>query len=147
MKLVDRRNRLALGERLKDRRRLQTDRGIGGHQGQVGVEPGGFFVVVARAHLREIRRSPVFAAGDKTELAVHLIAVPPVNDLTPGLLQTARPFDVVFLVKARLQLDQHEHAFAVFGRFDEGFDDLAVPRDPVQGHLDRHNGGIVRRLL
>ena len=137
----------SLGKGLKHRCGFQTDGAVRRHEGQVGVEPGSLFVVVAGVDLGEILGFSVFPAGHEAQLTVHLEAVQTINHLTARLLQPPGPLDVVLLVKAGLELHQRQHAFAVFRRFDQAFDDFAVPRHPVQGHFDGDHIGVAGRLL
>ena len=140
-------DRLALGQRAEHGVRLAADVLVRRHQREIGVQAGGLLVVVARADLRDVLGLAVHAPRDQAELGVHLVAVQAVDDVAPGLLQPARPFDVVLLVKAGLELHEHEHVLAVLGGFDERLDDLALARDAVERHLDGNDGVIVRRLV
>jgi hypothetical protein len=49
-----------------------------------------------------------------------------VDDVHAGLLELARPDDVVLLVEARLDLDEDQHLLAGFCRLDEGVHDGAI---------------------
>ena len=64
-----------------------------------------------------------------------------VDDVDAGLLQPVRPDDVVALVEARLQLDEHGDLLARVGGLDEQIDQRRVGADPVERHLDRDDGG------
>ena len=90
---------------------------------------------------------PILIAGDQAELGVHLVAVQTVDDIAPRLFEPARPHDVVLLVKARLELHEHQHFLAVFGRLDQRLDHFALLGDAVKRHLDGDDRIIVGRLL
>ena len=140
-------HRLAHGQRAEDLRRLTADGLVVRHHAQVGIQAGGLLVVVARADLRGIRRVAVLHALDQAELAVHLVAVQAVDHVAAGLLQPAAPLDVVLLVKARLELHEHQHVLAVFGGLNERLDDLALLGHAVERHFDGNDALVVGGLL
>ena len=78
----------------------------------------------------------LLAAHDERDLAVRLEAGEAVDDVAAGLFQLARPVDVVLLVKARLELDEHRDLLAVFGGADQRGDDRRIAADAVQRLLD-----------
>ena len=86
-----------------------------------------------------------FLPHDQRQLAVHLEVDQAVDDVDAGRFQPRRPGDVVALVEARLQLDQHRHLLALFGRLDQQIDQRRVRADAVQRHLDRDDLRIVDR--
>ena len=66
---------------------------------------------------------------------------------TPARSSDARPLDVVLLVEARLQLDEHGDLLAVLGRTRERRDDRRVGADAVERHLDREDVRVVGGVL
>ena len=74
---------------------------------------------------------------------MYLVSVQPVDHAAARFFQPTAPFDVVFLVKARLQLDQHQHVLAIFRRLAERLDNLALLGDAVQRHLDGNHAVVV----
>jgi hypothetical protein len=62
-------------------------------------------------------------------------------------LERARPGDVVRLVEARLQLDQHRHLLARLRRVGQRAHDRRVAARPVQRGLDRQHLRVLGRLL
>ena len=62
----------------------------------------------------------------------------------PADFQPRRPGDVVALVEARLQLDQHRDLLALLGGLDQQIDQRRVGADAVERHLDRDDVRIVR---
>ena len=86
---------------------------------QIGVERGGLGVVVAGADVIVRHQSLFFLANHQRRLGVGLEADQAVGHVTARVLQLARPFDVLRLVKARLDLDEHRHLFAPLGRVDQ----------------------------
>ena len=136
-----------LGQGLKYCGSLHSDGRIRRHQGEVGIEPGRFFIVVSGAHLGIVFRLPLGPAGDKAQFAMYLIAIQSIDDLAAGLFQTAGPFYIVFLVKTGFQLHQHQDVFPILRRFDQAFHNLAVPGYPVKGHFNGHHLGVSGCLL
>ena len=88
----------------------------------------------------------LLATDDHRDLAVDLEAEETVNDMAAGLLEHLRPGNIIFLIKSRLQLDEHADLLAVVGRLGEGCDNRRVAADPVQRLLDRKDVRIHGRL-
>ena len=125
---------------------IAAERGVGGDEGQVGVELGGLLVVVAGAQLGDVLQPVLGLAGDAAYLRVHLEVAEAVDDVAAGFLEALRPFDVVALVKARAQLEQRGDLLAVLGGRDERFGQVRLAGEPVQRDLDGDDRRIVRRL-
>ena len=87
----------------------------GGHQAQVGVLPGGLFVVVARPHLGDVLEPPPLPPGDQADLGVDLDVLRAVEDGASRLLHPLGPLDVVLLVKAGPQFHQDGDFLSIFG--------------------------------
>ena len=126
---------------------LQTDIMVGSHQRIVCVDGRRLFVIVARSHLCDIGDLTADLLGNQAELAVHLQIVQTINDPASGILQTARPLDVIFLVKACPQFHQHNDILAVFCGIDERLHDLAVGRHTIQSHLNGNDIRIMTSLI
>ena len=133
----------ALRQRIEHSVGFLADVVVGGHQAQVGIQPRGLFVVVARADLRVIGDARFLHPRNQAELGVHLVSVQPVDHAAARFFQPTAPLDVVFLVKARLQFDQHQHVLAVFRRLAKRLDDLTLLGDAVQRHLDGNHAVVV----
>ena len=56
-----------------------------------------------------------FASDHECQLAVCFQTENAVNDVYAGFVELARPFDVVLLIEACLQLDQRGHLFPLLG--------------------------------
>ena len=121
--------------------------GIGGEEAQVGVDAGGAAVVVAGGDVRIAADAAGLLAHDQAQLAVHLDVDQPVDDVDAGRLQPGRPGDVVLLVEAGLQLDQHGHLLALFGGLDEQVDQRRVGADAVERDLDGDDVRVGDRRL
>ena len=107
-----------------------------GHHGQIRIKPGGFFIIVSCANLGEVFHLLPVHAGNQAQLGMHLVAVQAIDHVAARALQPAGPLDIVLLVKAGLELHQHQHILAVFRRLDQGGHHFALLGHPVQGHLD-----------
>ena len=79
---------------------ILADSFIGGDETEVGVEPRGFLVVVARAQLGNVLNAIFGVACNGADLRVNLEVVETVDDVGASLLKALRPFDVVGLVEA-----------------------------------------------
>ena len=99
-----------------------------GEETEVRVDLRGRAVVVAGADVRVAPDAVGLAAHDQAQLAVRLQVLDAVDDVDAGFLQPRRPLDVVALVEARLQLDQHRDLLAGVGRLDQHVDERRVAR-------------------
>ena len=135
------------GHVLEKIRRVLADAGVGGHQAEVRVEPGGLFIVVSGADLRDILYPATFPAGYEAYLGVHLIVFEAVEDGAAGLLKTLGPGDIVLLVEAGAQLHEHSDILAVLRSGGQVFYQLGRLCQAVDSYLDGENGGVGRRLL
>ncbi len=87
-----------------------------------------------------------FATNDKRDLGVGLQLQKPVDDLDAGAFEIARPADIGFLVKTRLELDHCRDRFAGLGGLGERLHDRAVVAGAVERLLDRRHRRIARGL-
>ncbi len=69
----------------------------------------------------------------------------PVDDVDARRLEAVRPDDVVALVEARLELDEHRDLLSLLGGLDEQVDQRRVLADAVQRHLDRDDRRVLDR--
>ena len=113
--LLGRFHHLTDTQRLKDTGGILTHLRVGGDKGKVGVQLGGFFVVVAGADLSNILNLVVYLAGNQAELCVYLVVAQSVDDGAACLLEHGGVVDVVLLVKARPKLQYAQHLLAFFG--------------------------------
>ena len=83
-------------------------------------------------------------ADDKARFTVRLVADYSVEDVDSAFLELARPLDIVFLVEARLQLDENRHLLAVCGGGLERLHDGRAAPGAVERHFYREDVGVVR---
>ena len=114
---------------------------------EVLVDPRRVGVVVAGADVAVAAQLVAVVAHDEHALRVRLQPDHAVHDVDAGALELFRPVDVVGLVEAGLQLDEHGDLHAALGGADQRPDDRAVAAGPVQRHLDRLHPRVGRRLL
>ena len=131
----------------EEARGILANYGVGGNHGKVGVELGGFLVVIARAELRDELQAAFAAARDGADLRVHLVVVEAVDDVASGLLKALGPLDVVALVETRTQLEQCGHVFAVFSCGNKGLGQARLACQAVQRDFDAHDVGVDRGFL
>ena len=86
-------------------------------------------------------------AHDQAQLAVRLQVDQAVDDVDAGRFEPGRPGDVVALVEARLELDQHRDLLAGFRRLLEQVDERRVVPDAIERQLDRHDMRVAHRRL
>ena len=135
------------GQQVEQGAGVFAELGAAGEEAQVGVEPGGGRVVIARAQVDVAADAVVLAADDERGLAVGLQSDDPVDDVNAGLLEHPGLVDVVFLVEPGLELDQGGDLLAVLGGAGQGADDRVGVGGAVEGHLDRQDLGVLGRLL
>ena len=83
---------------------------------------------------------------DKGDLAVRFQSDKTVDDMAARLLQHFRPDDIIFLIEARLELDEHSHLLTVFRRLCQRRDDGRIAADTVEGLLYGKHLRVSRRL-
>ena len=140
-------HKFTFGKALKNTGSLKANINIGCHQGQVRINAGCGFIVIACTDLGNIFNLPFIFPGNQTQLGVDLIALKAVDHLASGSFQPPGPLDIIFFIKPRPQLYKNDNFFAIFRSIDECFHHLAVPRQPVKGHLNRHHTGIMGGLI
>ena len=130
------------GQRVEEHGYLLAQLLAGSEDAQVRVKARGARIVIAGAEMQIVAQFVAVAADDHQHLAVGLESDHAVDDVHAGFLQPARPEDVVGLVKARAELDQHGDLLAVLRRADERGDDGRVAAGAVERHLDREHVGV-----
>ena len=87
-----------------------------------------------------------FTADHQRDLGVGLVLDEAVNDLHTGAFQVARPFQIGFLVEARLQFDHRGDRLACQRRLDQRSDHRRLVARAVERLLDRHHRRVARGL-
>jgi hypothetical protein len=137
----------AAGQEVEQVHEVGTDVLAAGEEPQIRVEPGGVRVIVAGADVA-VGADPLgFLADDQDGLRVRLEADDAVGDVRADLFQRAGPLDVLGLVEACLQLDEHRDLLAVLDRAHQGLHDGRVRRGAVQRLLDGQHLRIDRGSL
>ena len=133
----------AAREALEQLRDVARDVLAAREQADVLVERGRDGVVVARGHVAVALQPAAFLAHDVRELGVGLEAEHAVHHVRARALECARALEIVRLVEARLQLDEHDDLLAARGRALERLHDAALraARAVDRGH-DHAHGGI-----
>ena len=88
-------------------------------EGEVGIKTGSARVVIPGGEVHVAANLPALPSGDQRGLAVRLEAAHAVDDVCPRLFKPSRPLNVCRLIKARLQLHQHNHLFPCACRLDQ----------------------------
>ena len=96
---------------------------VGAEQAVVGVQARRARVVVAGAEVHVALQPRALATHDQRHLAVGLVADHAVDDMRAGFLQPVRQVDVLRLVEARAQLDDHGDFLAGLGGRHQAVDD------------------------
>ncbi len=92
----------------------------------------------------------VFPSYNEQCLTVGFQTRDPVDDMTACFFEPQCPVDVVFLIKACLQLHQYGHLFSILCCFSQSFYDGAVSRNAVKrllyGQHIRVRGGLFHQF-
>ena len=104
-------------------------------------------IIISGTQMHITTDSVFLTPHDQRNLAVCLEAMQSIDHMAACLFEHLRPVDIIFLVKARLQLDEHRNLLAVLRRLRECCDNRRIAADPVQRLLDREHIRIRRRLL
>ena len=120
-----------------------ADRRAAREEAEVRVDARGLGVVVAGTDVHVAADAVGLAPDDERDLGVRLESRQPVGDVHAGIFQRARPGDVVALVAARLELDEHRDLLAALRGVDQRAHDRGVAGCPVQRELDREDVGVV----
>ena len=149
---------VAVGEELEDVAHILDDALVGGQQTEITVDARRILVEVARSDVGIAPHAGALAPLDQDDFAVYLQVLDGIDDLDPLALQQVGVLDVLLLVEARLQLDEHRDLLAVFGGVDQRVDDLRVlgraverdgnPLDPgVDGRLAQEVDEVLERVV
>ena len=115
---------MAVGEELEDVAHILDDALVGGQQTEITVDARRILVEVARSDVGIAPHAGALAPLDQDDFTVYLQVLDGIDDLDPLALQQVGVLDVLLLVEARLQLDEHRDLLAVFGGVDQRVDDL-----------------------
>ena len=135
------------GQHVEEVGQVLAQRRVAGEEPEVGVEPRGARVVVAGADVHVAPDVVALAAHHQHDLGVGLEPRHAVAHVDAHVLQPLRPDDVVLLVEARLQLDQHRHLLAPLGGVRQQPRDAGVAAGAVERQLDGQHVGVVGGLL
>ena len=103
-------------------------------------------IVISRAQMYIPPDAVLFPAHYQRNLTVGFQAYQTVNHMAARFFQHSGPYNIIFLVKAGLQLHQHRHLLAVLCRLGQRRNDRGIAADPVEGLLDGQNLRILCRL-
>ncbi len=135
------------GEVIEEIGRVRAELCIACEKTQIGIEARGGGVVIAGAQMKIAADAVLFPAHDERDLAVHLEADQPIDDMDALALQRTGPFDVALFVETRFQFHQHGNLLAVFDGFEKRLDNRRIAPHSIQRHLDREHIGIVGGFL
>ena len=109
---------------------------VGREQHEVGVEPGGLLVEVARAQAGDAADFALVVIGDLADLGVDFETLLTVDHRAAGALETLGPADVVGLVEAGAQLHEDGDVLAVLRCGDERLAELGALCHTIERDLD-----------
>ena len=135
------------GQHVEDRGGVLAVLLAAGQHAEIRVELCRAVIVVSGAEVHITADAVLLGAHHQGDLRVGLQAQEAVDHVAASLLKHLGPGNVVFLVKAGLQLHQHRDLLAVIGRFGQGLDDGGISADAVQGLLDGQDVRVLRRRL
>ena len=141
--LLQARRPVLAGEQAKHAFHLGGERAIGAQVADVGVELGGFRVVVASGQVHIAPNVRPLAAADEHHFGVGLQAHHPIHHLGANALELFGPIDVGFFVKTRLELHHHRHFDATAHRLGEQVHHGRVGAGAVNGLLDGQHLRVV----
>ena len=110
------------GQDVEQLRDIRSDLLIAGEESEVAVDTSGHRVVVPGSRVHISPDTSGFPADDQQQFAVSLEPGESVDDVHAGLLQLAGPPEVVLLVEASFQFDQHRHLAAVLASLEQRVD-------------------------
>src|SRR5690242_15775990 len=86
-----------------------------------------------------------FLAHNHNDLAMDLEIYQSIDNVDTFLLKHARPADITFFIKARLQLHQNGYLLAALSRFEQHLYDWRVLSHTVDSLLYRQHIRVTRR--
>ena len=113
-----------------------------GEQAQIRINLGGGGIVIARAKVNVPPDAIPLPAHHQRALGMDLVAHQTVNHVYAVLLQLARPFNVVRLVKARPQFHHGRHLFAIADRIHQGANNPRIAAGAIERHFDGERIGV-----
>ena len=93
---------------------ILSELGPAREQSEIGVELGGFGVVVSGADVHIAAQSILLSAHHKNNLGVGFQPKNPVHHMHAGPFQLPCPLNVVVFIKSGFQLHKSHHLLAVF---------------------------------
>lgn len=96
--------------------------GVAREIAQIGIDTTGDHVIVSRAEMN-VAADPIgFPPDDETHLRMRLEAAYPVHNMHTFIFQFPGPFNIVFFVESRFELDQDRNLLAVDACLHERID-------------------------
>ena len=127
--------------------RISDDARAGGEIGKVGIQPGCILIEVSGRDQGDMAEILSLHAGNQADLGMDLVILESVHDRASRIHQFLGIVDVVLLVKARLELDQHVHFLAVLRRKAEIIHEPCLAGKTIDRDLDRDHRRIGGCLL
>ena len=109
---LERAARPQAGQLRKDLVHVLAQLGVGGQQAEVGVQPRGARMVVARTQVGVAAQAALFTPQHDGHLGVRLVRHHAVHHVGAHLFELGGPIDVGLLVKAGHQFHHHRHFLA-----------------------------------
>src|SRR5208282_4047283 len=119
---------------------------IASEERKIGIDLRSDRVIVAGAEMDVGAEHLALTPHHKGDFGVGLEVEEPINHLSAGSLEVARPADVGRLIEPRLEFDDRGDRLSRLGRFDERLYDRRIVARPIERLLDRNDGGIGRGL-
>ena len=123
---------------------------ISGQQGKIRIQLGCLGIEIACANVGNILYPLLLwlPIGNLAQLGMNLVAIKAVEDLAAGFPEAIDPANIVFLVKACLQLQQHRYILAHFRCHHQVVHQLYMTLAyPIDGNADGQHIGAVHRFL
>ena len=98
---------------IKQLHQVLTNHWTTGEQAKICIKTRCFCVVISSANMSIAAYTLPFLAHDQGHFCVGLITQDPIDHMNTGSFQLACPLNVIIFIKARLQLHQRQHLFAM----------------------------------
>ena len=119
---------------------------VAGKDAAVRIELGCGIVIVSGCKMNIAADACLFSSHHKGNLTVSFKSHKSVDNVAACLFKHLRPYNVILLVKTRLQLNQDRNLFSILRRLGKGRYDRRVAADTVQCLFDGKDSGVFRRL-
>ena len=113
--IPDERLRIA-GQHIEHCGRVLSHKLRAGQESDIRVQLCRRIIIVSRSEVHIAPDAVFLPPHDESNLAVRFQPDKTVDDMAARLLQHFRPDDIIFLIEARLELDEHSHLLTVFRR-------------------------------